>query len=464
MEPQQSNGYEPGRILPVLFVGVLMAALDIGIVGPALPAIETTFAADERGLSWVFGIYILFQIVGAPVLAKFSDRQGRRAIYVACVAVFAAASLLVAMSPTFAVLLTGRAIQGFCAGGILPIAIAVIGDTFPAERRGRALGLIGAVFGIAFLLGPLLGGILLRWGWQWLFLLNLPLAAFVSWQAARILPTARQPMKAPIDWLGIGLLSVMLAALAWGISALDVGALALSAGSPRVLPSLLLAAVCLPALILAQRRAADPVLHPELLRSTELRLVGTIALATGLTEAAMVFLPAFAVAGLRVPETTASFMMLPLVLALIVGAPAAGRLADTLGPKRIIQGGLVVTASGLLVFGLAELTRVSFFTAGLLVGLGLSALLAPLRLAVIREVSEAQRGAGQGLLVTCLGIGRLTGAAMVGGVAASSADQTTGYQDALLLAAGLLGVAMIVSVALKGRLTAGGQTERTHGS
>jgi len=463
MELKHSNGHESGRVLPVLFAGVLMAALDIGIVGPALPAIQTTYGADERGLSWVFGIYILFQLVGAPVIAKFSDRQGRRAVYIACVAVFAAASLLVAMSPTFAVLLTGRAIQGFCAGGILPVAIAVIGDTFPAERRGRALGLIGAVFGIAFLLGPLLGGILLRWGWQWLFLMNLPLAAVVLWQAARLLPTERQPMRSPIDWLGIGLLSVMLAALAWAISAVDVGALATSARSPRVLPALLLAAVCLPALMLAQRRAADPVLHPELLRSAELRLVGVIALATGLAEAAMVFLPAFAVTGLQVPETTASFMMIPLVLALIVGAPAAGRLADKLGPKRIIQAGLIMTASGLLVFGLSVLTRASFFTAGVLVGLGLSALMAPLRLVVIREVSEAQRGAGQGLLATCLGIGRLTGAAMVGGVAASSADQTTGYQDALLFAAGLLGVATIVSVALKSLSPAGRQMEQNHG-
>ena len=78
MELKLSNGHESRRVLPVLFAGVLMAALDIGIVGPALPAIQTTYGAGERGLSWVFGIYILFQLVGAPVIAKFSDRQGRR--------------------------------------------------------------------------------------------------------------------------------------------------------------------------------------------------------------------------------------------------------------------------------------------------------------------------------------------------------------------------------------------------
>jgi len=463
MESQQAGDQQSRKILAVLFTGVLMAALDIGIVGPALPAIQTSFGADERGLSWVYGIYILFQLVGAPVMAKFSDRSGRRSIYVICVAVFAAASLIVAFAPSLGVLLAGRAIQGFCAGGILPVASAVIGDTFPPERRGRALGLIGAVFGIAFLLGPLLGGVLLRWGWQWLFLLNLPLAAVVLWQAIKVLPTSRQSADSPIDWLGIALLSVMLACLAWSISELDIGSLAASVVSARILPFLLLAVVCIPLLYLAQRRAADPVLHPELLRSIELRLVGSIALATGFSESAMVFLPSIAVAGLGVAETTASFMMVPLVLALIVGSPTAGRLSDKLGPKRVIQAGLVLTVLGQLAFSLLTLNYTSFFVAGILVGFGLSALIAPLRFVVIREVSDAQRGAGQGLLVTFLGMGRLTGAAMVGGVAASNAILLAGYQNALLLSAGVMSLAVIVSAALTAGHGSGRRTEQSPG-
>jgi MFS family permease len=196
------------------------------------------------------------------------------------------------------------------------------------------------------------------------------------------------------------------------------------------------------------------VLHPELLRSIELRLVGVIALGTGFSEAGMVFLPSIAIAALQVPETTASFMMVPLVSALIIGAPTAGRLSDKFGPKRVIQTGLVLTVLGQLLFGFATLNFTSFLGAGVLVGFGLSALIAPLRFVVIREVSETQRGAGQGLLVTCLGIGRLAGAAMVGGVAASSADLTSGYQRALLLVAGLMSVAVIVSAALKSRQAA----------
>lgn len=447
--PNESNAdNKPRRVLAILFVGVLIAALDIAIVGPALPAIQSDFRADERVLSWVYGIYILFQLLGAPVMAKLSDRKGRRLIYITCVSIFAIASLIVALAPSMFVLLTGRAIQGFCAGGILPVASAVIADTFPPERRGRALGMIGAVFGVAFLLGPLLGGILLRWGWQWLFLVNIPLAVVVVWQATKVLPTTRQFSDKPLDISGIILLSVMLGALAWSISELDITEFAAGFTSVRILPFFILVAVCAPLFYFSQRRVADPVIHPQLLTSIEIRLVCVIAFATGFAESGMVFLPAIAVVGFGVLETTASFMMLPLVLALIIGAPTAGRMSDKLGPKRVIQVGLVLTVVGQLAFSIVPLSYSSLFTACTLVGLGISSLMAPLRYVVIREVSEAQRGAGQGLLTTCLGIGRLTGAAMVGGVAASSAFLVAGYQNALMLSAGVMSIAIILSAAL----------------
>src|SRR5690348_4936829 len=130
-----------GRVLGVLFSGVLMGALDIAIVGPALPAIRDGFGVDERAVAWIFTLFLLFDLIGTPLLATLSDLRGRRAIYVLSVGLFAAGSLVVALAPRFSVLLVGRALQGFGAGGIFPVASAVIGDLFPVERRGRALGL-----------------------------------------------------------------------------------------------------------------------------------------------------------------------------------------------------------------------------------------------------------------------------------------------------------------------------------
>ncbi len=438
------------RVLAVLFTGVLIGALDIAIVGPALPAIQAEFDLDSRALSWVFNIYILFHLLGAPLLAKLSDRYGRRSVYMANITLFAAGSLVVASAPSFGVLLLGRAIQAFGAGGIFPVAAAVIGDTFPAERRGRALGLVGAVFGVAFLLGPLLGGILLRYSWHWLFLINIPIAAGVLWQAWCVLPDVVQGRTRPFDLLGAVTLTIMLAALAFGLSSMNGADLGASLAAITVWPFLLTAILAAPIFWILERRAVDPVLHPKLLGSRELKVIAVIALATGSTEAGMVFLPAMAVAGLQVAEATASFMLLPLVATLIIGAPAAGRLVDGIGSKRVIQAGLAFSISGLTLFGLAELTLRSFFAAGALTGLGLAVLLgAPLRYAVLREVPSEQRGAGQGLLTLCLSIGQLTGAALVGGVAASQGPGVDGYQRALLVIALVMCVVIMLSTALK---------------
>jgi len=204
------------------------------------------------------------------------------------------------------------------------------------------------------------------------------------------------------------------------------------------------------------------VLHPSLLGSRELKLIAVIALATGLAEAGMVFLPAMAVTGLGVPEATASFMLLPLVATLIVAAPLAGRLVDRVGAKRVIQAGLAFCITGLLIFGSVALSVPSFFVAGALTGIGLSVLLgAPLRYVVIREVAAEQRGAGQGLLTLFLSIGQLSGAALVGGVAGSQAG-AGGYQRALLVIAGLMALVISASVALQGPqpVTAGAKTRR----
>ena len=438
------------RILGVLFAGVFMGALDIAIVGPALPALQAEFAVDSRALSWVFNVYILFSLLGAPLMAKLSDRFGRRSIYLVDIALFAAGSALVAVAPSFPLLLVGRAVQAFGAGGLLPVASAVIGDTFLPERRGPALGLIGAVFGLAFLVGPLFGGVLLQFSWRWLFLVNLPIAAVVFWQASIVLPGGRDADRRPFDAAGAGLLCISLACLAWTLGELGTSALADRVASPRVLAALVTTLVAAVMFWKVENRARDPVLPPNLLRSKELRLVGGIAAGAGLAEAGMVFLPSLAVASLGVEDFTASFMLVPLVLSMIIGAPLAGVLLTRRGARQVIQAGLSLVVCGLLVFGLPALTIETFYLGGALVGLGLSALLgAPLRYVVIRETPRPQRGAGQGLLTLCLGIGRIAGAAALGGFAASGQGAAAGYRTALVTVSVLIASLILLSFQLK---------------
>ncbi|HEY3517258.1 MAG TPA: MFS transporter [Gammaproteobacteria bacterium] len=436
--------------LAVLFVGVLLAALDIAIVGPALPAIRSMFAVSPRWLPAVFSVYVLFYLIGTPLLAKRSDRYGRRRVFLEGLAVFAIGSLLAAAAWSFPVLLVGRAIQAFGAGGLLPVAAAVIAETVPLERRGRTLGLIGAVFGVAFLLGPLLGGLLLESSWRWLFVINVPVAFALMAVAARVLPQGASREPRQFDALGSLLLTVVLAATVVGLGQVDTGSPAASLAALHVWPCFALIVIGVPLLWSVEKRAADPILPPALLRSPQLRVVGAIALAVGAVEAGMVFLPDMAVLSFGISAASASLTMLPLVLTLAIGAPIAGWLLDHIGSRTVVQLGLALTVSGLLLFALLPLGWRNFYLSGALVGFGMSSLLgAPLRYIALHEAGDERRGAGQGLLTLCVSVGQLVGAAVIGGVVGSAGDALPGYRQALLAVAAACVLALVLSAALR---------------
>ncbi|HEY7672224.1 MAG TPA: MFS transporter [Gammaproteobacteria bacterium] len=431
--------------LAVLFTGVLVGALDIAIVGPALPSIQATFGVDTRTLQWVFSIYILVGLIAAPLVAKLSDRHSRRAVYAACLALFGAGSLLVSGAPDFTWLLAGRAIQAVGAGGLLPVAGAVVADAFPVERRGRVLGLIGAVYGVAFVIGPLVGGVFLSAGWRWLFLVNLPLVAVLVPASLKLLPRGVSGRRRSFDWIGATVLGVGLIALVWGLGQIDVDRDWVSLAG-RCLPFLVMAGIAAVALWFVEMQARDPIIDPKLLRSRQLRLVGIVALATGIVEAGMVFLPSLSVLAFAVSPSTASFMLLPLVVALIIGSPTAGRLLDRFGAKPVIQGGLGLTAVGLLVLAQRPLELWTFYTGAFCVGLGLAGLLgAPLRFIALEEAGEEHRGASQGLLTVFLSTGRMIGAAVIGGVVTTGPSELEGFRHAL---------SVLAVVALAGALAA----------
>ena len=298
-----------------------------------------------------------------------------------------------ATSVAFDVVLAGRAIQAIGAGGTLPVASAVIADTFPIERRGRALGLIGAVFGLAFVLGPLIGGIFLQWSWRWLFVVNLPLVIVLIGMSINLLDVATSRKLTAFDARGALLLAIGLAALALGASGLE--SLASSWTDLRHSPVLAFAIAAL-ALVLfwrAEQSASVPIMQPRLLRSRQMRIIGTLALATGLVESSMVFLPTLAVRALHVSASRASFMLLPLILALIAGSIVAGRVLDRVGARPVIQVGMACTTIGLVLFASLPLGTLSFYVSGLLVGFGLASLLgAPLRYVALQEGGATEVG------------------------------------------------------------------------
>ena len=450
MEDKKRN-----QILLVLFIGVLMGALDIAIVGPALPAIQKSFGVGERALAWMFSIYVLFNLIGTPLMAKLSDLFGRRMVYVVDVSLFAAGSLVVALSSSFSMVLVGRAIQGFGAGGIFPVASAVIGDTFPPERRGRALGLIGAVFGLAFIIGPILGGVLLLAGWQWLFIINLPIAAVVVWMSLRLLPSRRIQEHVSFDWVGMLVLAGLLASLAYGINQIDTSHFFSSLVSLNVLPFLLAFALLLVLFIFIERKKKNPILRLDLFRTRQMALAYILSSGAGFGEAGLVFMPALALAALGylgVTKSSASFLLMPVVLAMGIGSPLVGRLLDEMGSRLVILSGTAILAVGMFLLGNFAASLAMFIISGVLIGLGLVALLgAPLRYIMLNEASVADRSSAQGVLTLFGSVGQLMGASVVGAVAASGGGGAAGFSSAYLATGGIAVVLALVAFGLKSR-------------
>lgn len=442
------NDKTRNQILLVLFLGVLMGALDIAIVAPALPAIQNFFGIGDRALAWTFTIYVLFNLIGTPLMAKLSDMFGRRSIYVLDVMLFGLGSLIVAISPAnlFVGLLAGRAMQGLGAGGIFPVASAVIGDTFPPEKRGGALGLIGAVFGLAFLIGPILGGIIMTVAtWQWLFVVNLPIALIVMIMGWKLLPAQRPGSHDAFDWSGMLTLGILLTAFAYGLNQIDTANFAASFLSINVLPFLLLAVILLFVFINIEKKSSNPILHLSLFKSRQSVLASALSAGAGIGEVSMVFIPALAIAAMPgvVDKHTASYLLMPVVLALAVGSPLSGRMLDKFGSKAVVIVGTTLLAVGALMFGVWNSALWMFILAGSIIGLGLSALLgAPVRYIMLNEAPASERTSAQGAIAVFTSIGQLISSAMVGAIAASAGGGASGY-SAAYLTIGIMSIALV---------------------
>ncbi len=449
METKQRN-----RILTLLFFGVLMGALDIAILGPALPSIRSEYGVDERSLAWMFSSYVLFQLLSTPLMAKLSDLYGRRWIYILDISLFALGSLLVALSPSYPLVILGRAVQGFGAGGIFPVASAVIGDTFPPEKRGGALGMIGAVFGVAFLIGPLLGGVILALAaWRWLFLINLPIALVVILFSLRLLPVSRPATVRHFDALGMILLALFLAALTLGLNQLDAANLTASLLSLPVGGSLLLALTLLVILVQVEKRAEHPLLPARLFNRRQLGLTYFLSAGAGLMEASLVFVPLMAVSGLAsqgINERNATWLLIPAVLAMAVGAPLSGRMLDRIGSRNVILAGTSIMTFGFVVFALLGTSIAFFLLSGMLVGLGLTALLgAPIRYIMLSEALPQERTLAQGIVTLFTSIGQLIGSAIIGAMVVSFGVDNifVGYRAAFVLVA-LTSLSLIILATL----------------
>jgi len=436
-------------LLALLFTGTLMGALDLAIIGPALPDIQNDFGMQEREMAGLINAYTLPQMMGALLLAKFSDRVGARLIYIVSIVLFALGSLLLVVAENSTMLYVGRAVQGFGAGGVFPAAASVIGARLPPHKRGPALGILGMVWGMAFLVGPILGGIFLRFSWQWLFAINLPIAAVLVFGAIKLLPGHNGSEPIRFDIKGTLLLMCGLSAMMLAVTSVDSRAPLESLTSWPVGGGLALMAVFAAVFWRIEKSADDPIVRPSLFDSSQIRKSCIISTGVSAIQAGSIFLPTLLVAALGVSTANASFLLLPGVLGATIGAPVMGRLINKVGTRLILICSQVLVLCALSVYAFTELTMTTFILVSILSGIGSAGLVgAPLRYIVLAETGSRDRASAQGLLSVTSSVGRIFGASAVGAVAASTTDAVSGFQAAFtgLVVIGFMVLAMALTL------------------
>ena len=348
-------------ILGAVLLGLFLATLDQTIVGTALPRITTDLGGSDQ-YTWVVTAYLLASTITVPVYGKLSDVYGRKPLLLIGITLFLIGSALCGASQSIVQLIVFRALQGLGAGSLFPISLAVIGDLFTPRERGRYQGLFGAVFGISFIIGPFIGGVLTdQASWRWVFYVNIPVGLAALAVVATVLPNVRRhgTRARDLDYLGVAVFSAGMVPLLIGLNNKGTP---LSDGS---LPGwtdasvgllLVLAVVLLVLFVLIEVRAKEPIVPLSLfrIRTYSVSVVATLAMATALF-AGIIYLPRFYQAVRGLGATESGYQTWPLILGLILSSVAAGRLIARTGKYKVM---LVITTS-LLVVGMLAMTRLS---------------------------------------------------------------------------------------------------------
>ena len=415
--------------LTVVFAGVFVAADDQTVVVTALPQImlDLNLTVTELGhTSWIITGYLLGYVAAMPFIGRLSDIWGHRNAFIASLLLFMLGSVSVALAPDINWLIGLRVFQALGAGALVPISIAIVGDLFPPERRGMPLGLVGASAEAGGVIGPLWGGIIIKYmAWQWVFWLNIPLCAAIIALTLWLLPQSpRYPAK--IDYAGGALVTLSLATLTLGMARIGrIDALTML--------WLGLAALLLALFIARQMSTTDPLLPRALFRARAFASANVSHLLIGAALIiGMVTIPLMANTLLGKTPLGGGLMLLRLTAAIPVGAALGGIACQHCDYRLPATLGLMLAALGFFSMSGWDLAIADpWLTVHLATtGLGFGLLIAPIALAATNSVGDEMRGAAAALITTMRVVG------MTLGVAALTA-WGTGRFDALIAGIGV---------------------------
>lgn len=383
----------------ILFtIGVFMAALDNGIISAALTTINNSFEVSANWGAWGVTLYTLGLAISVPIIGKISDRYGRKKLFIVEIALFGLGSLLVALSPNFIFYLSARFLQALGGGGIFIIGSSHVLSTMPVEKQGKALGMLGGMNGIAAVLGPNIGSMLLDLTGKWhvLFFINVPIAIFLIIFGWVKLEETKDPETGRLDLFGTVLLSLSVLGIMYGLTNIEGVEFVDSLLSPNVYGFILSGIVLFIALIFheskLERNGGDPVLPYRLLKQPTYLLTLLIGTFSGALLAAMIFIPAFTEQVIGIASENSGYWLTPLAIMAGIGASMGGAFVDKRGPISAVILSGIITSIGFLLFPTWIDSKWQFIISSSVAGLGMGILLgAPLNI-LATETLKSDKG------------------------------------------------------------------------
>lgn len=436
-----------------LVIGFFMILVDSTIVSTAMPAIMGGLSTDINGVIWVNSSYLLAFAVPLLITGRLGDRFGPKNMYLIGLSVFTLASLWCGLSPDIETLIAARVLQGLGAALMSPQTMTFITRMFPASRRGAAMGVWGAVAGIAALTGPLLGGVLVdTLGWEWIFFVNVPVGVFAFYRVWVKVPQLERHSHR-FDLPGVALSAVAMFLIVFGIQEGNTygwGEIAGGIGVWHVIG----AGVVVLALFLAWQRfnRNEPLLPLGLFRDANFSLANVAIMAMGLAITAMSFPMILYLQSVRgLSPTLSALMIAPMAVVAGILAPLAGRYVNRVDPKLLAVPGFLLFGGAIVAYGLIIAPDTPYWVLLLppvVMGLGSALIWPSVSLTATRDLGQAEAGAGSGVYNTTRQVGAVLGSALI----AALMEGRIAAESAAALAAGQGSAAGVPAVAGEGAM------------